>query len=184
MPTEESQTSVDQNTIRQLQREFIFTVPSTACRRLRATVVDDGRAAWGATKDGRFSLGYAYVLLFLGFIGLAGTHRLYLGRTRSFLLYLFTFGLLGVGTVVDFFILWRAVRNSNSALVTLTQSERQSHLHGALDRSDETRLADVGHVAALSPGRAVMSEPPMKAMSPLPPISIPLAMSASITEAA
>ncbi|MBO7474186.1 MAG: TM2 domain-containing protein [Ruminococcus sp.] len=36
--------------------------------------------------------------LFLGFLGL---HRFYVGRTRTGILYLFTFGLIGIGSLVD-----------------------------------------------------------------------------------
>ena len=36
--------------------------------------------------------------LFLGFFGL---HRFYVGRTRTGILYLFTFGLIGIGSLVD-----------------------------------------------------------------------------------
>lgn len=43
----------------------------------------------------------AIVLAALGFIGVGGLHRLYSGKIVSGLLYLFTGGLCGIGTIVD-----------------------------------------------------------------------------------
>ncbi len=45
----------------------------------------------------------AYVYCALGLIGIGGLQRLYLGKTGTGLLYLFTFGLFGVGQLVDAF---------------------------------------------------------------------------------
>lgn len=41
-------------------------------------------------------------LLFLMFLGMLGAHQFYLGKTKWGLIYLFTFGLFGIGTFVDF----------------------------------------------------------------------------------
>ena len=43
----------------------------------------------------------ALILCLLGFIGLAGLHQFYVGRVGKGLLYLFTLGLLGIGTIID-----------------------------------------------------------------------------------
>jgi hypothetical protein len=45
--------------------------------------------------------GWAVGLAGLQFVGIAGIHRFYAGRTGSGILYLLTFGLAGVGTLVD-----------------------------------------------------------------------------------
>ena len=44
-------------------------------------------------------------LLLCLFLGEFGIHRFYVGKTGTGILYLFTFGLLGIGAVVDFFMI-------------------------------------------------------------------------------
>ena len=44
-------------------------------------------------------------LLLCIFLGLFGAHRFYVGKTGTGLLYLFTGGLLGVGWIVDIFVI-------------------------------------------------------------------------------
>lgn len=58
----------------------------------------------------------SYVLLALCFLGPAGLHRFYLGRPVSGLLYLMTWGFLGIGTLVDVFLLPRMVEDENMRL--------------------------------------------------------------------
>ncbi|MGY6250486.1 TM2 domain-containing protein [Bosea thiooxidans] len=61
------------------------------------------------------STGIAYLLwLFLGF---AGAHKFYLGRPMIGLLYLLTFGFLGVGMIVDLFTIPSQVRGANNELM-------------------------------------------------------------------
>jgi len=47
----------------------------------------------------------AYFLWFGGFIFLCGLHRLYIGKTGTGLLWLFTLGLCGIGQLIDIFTL-------------------------------------------------------------------------------
>jgi len=58
----------------------------------------------------------AYLLWF--FLGALSAHRFYLGKTGSGIIYLLTLQLLGIGWVVDFFILGGLVeqKNTNSEL--------------------------------------------------------------------
>lgn len=51
----------------------------------------------------------AYILLLFSVIGLAGFQRFYIGKVGTGLLWLFTFGLCGVGTIVDLFTLGNQV---------------------------------------------------------------------------
>jgi len=39
------------------------------------------------------------------FLGILGIHRFYVGKVGTGILYLFTFGLLGFGTLVDFIVI-------------------------------------------------------------------------------
>lgn len=55
----------------------------------------------------------AFVLWLCCLIGLCGLHRFYLGRFWTGLLWLFTFGLLGIGQLIDLFLLPSMLRQSN-----------------------------------------------------------------------
>lgn len=43
----------------------------------------------------------ALILCILGFFGLAGLHRMYVGKVGSGILHLFTYGICAIGTIVD-----------------------------------------------------------------------------------
>jgi TM2 domain-containing membrane protein YozV len=60
--------------------------------------------------------GIAYILWAGCFMGLCGLHRLYTGRIGTGLLYLFTFGLLGIGQFVDLFTIPTLVSDANARL--------------------------------------------------------------------
>ncbi|AVA22781.1 TM2 domain-containing protein [Rhizobium sp. NXC24] len=55
----------------------------------------------------------AFLLWAFWAIGICGLHRFYLGRTWTGLLWLFTFGLIGFGTLFDLFFLGSMVRQAN-----------------------------------------------------------------------
>jgi len=59
----------------------------------------------------------AYLLWCGWMIGLAGLHRIYLGRYGTGFLYLFTWGLFGVGQVIDLFQIGRMVEDENNRLL-------------------------------------------------------------------
>lgn len=56
----------------------------------------------------------ALILCLLGFLGLAGLHRFYLGKIGSGILYLITFGFFGVGTIIDCFTVGTQVEQYNT----------------------------------------------------------------------
>lgn len=59
--------------------------------------------------DGRHHVIIAYILWLFGFLG---CHRFYLGRPISGTIYFFTFGLLGVGWIIDLFLIPSMVRET------------------------------------------------------------------------
>lgn len=66
-----------------------------------------------ALTHARADVGMSYLLLALSLFGIAGLHRFYLGRIGSGLLWFFTGGLCGIGTLVDLFLLPRMVEDRN-----------------------------------------------------------------------
>ena len=67
--------------------------------------------------------GTAYILWALGICGVCGIQRFYLGQPVPGLLYLFTFGICGIGQLIDLFLIPGEVRaaNSGSALTANPQ---------------------------------------------------------------
>jgi TM2 domain-containing membrane protein YozV len=60
------------------------------------------------------SKGIAYLLLIAGpFFGLCGLHRLYMGQIGMGILYVLTYGLLGIGQLIDLFTFGRVIENHN-----------------------------------------------------------------------
>lgn len=55
----------------------------------------------------RTDKGLSVFLCCLGFIGFAGIHRFYLGKVKTGLLWFFTFGLFGIGTIYDLYLLFQ-----------------------------------------------------------------------------
>lgn len=66
-----------------------------------------------SSRHGPRDVGMAYLLWAASFVGIAGLHRFYTGRWVTGLLYLFTFGIFGVGTFVDLFLIPNQVRSFN-----------------------------------------------------------------------
>ena len=62
----------------------------------------------------KYERGTAYLLCAFSAIGISGIHRFYLKRRLTGLLWLLTFGLLGIGTIVDLFRLSKMVDDTNA----------------------------------------------------------------------
>jgi TM2 domain-containing membrane protein YozV len=58
----------------------------------------------------------AYLLWGLGFVGICGLHRMYLGKYQYGMAMLFTFGLCGVWQLIDVAMINQAVQEANSEL--------------------------------------------------------------------
>jgi hypothetical protein len=67
----------------------------------------------GVTRDEPYSPGMAFALWLACLFGLCGVHRFYLGRPWTGVLYLLTFGLFGVGQVIDLVRLRGMVEDQN-----------------------------------------------------------------------
>ncbi len=65
------------------------------------------------------SVGTAYLLWALGIFGICGVHRLYLGKIGTGVLWLLTFGLLGIGQFIDLFLIPGMVDDHNFKLAVL-----------------------------------------------------------------
>ncbi len=59
----------------------------------------------------------AYLLWLLCFVGICGVHRLYAGKVFTGLLWMFTFGLLGIGQFIDLFLIPNMIDRNNYRLL-------------------------------------------------------------------
>lgn len=58
--------------------------------------------------------GIAYALMLFTLIGVAGIQHFYMGKIGRGILWLLTFGLLGVGTIIDLFTLPSQIKSVNA----------------------------------------------------------------------
>lgn len=82
----------------------------------------------------------AYILWSGCFLGLCGLHRIYSGKIGTGFLWLFTFGLLGIGQLVDLFAIPSMVQEANARAVLLSLGGQQ--LAGALPAQAAPRTAE------------------------------------------
>jgi hypothetical protein len=91
------------------------------------------------SEQGKYSTNTAFFLWLACVFGLCGIHRIYLGRVGTGILYLCTFGLFGIGQVVDLIRLRSIVEEENLK-------------HAALEALAEKRALAGGRRPALPPG--------------------------------
>lgn len=65
----------------------------------------------------------SYLLWLLGGFGVLGLHRFYLGRWVTGLIWLLTGGLLGIGAIIDLFVIPPMVRVENLSRHLLSQAQ-------------------------------------------------------------
>src|SRR5262249_54038067 len=71
---------------------------------------------YGSEGEGPYSRGTAFFLWLACALGFCGMHRFYLGRPVTGVIWLFTFGLLGFGQLIDLFRLPGLVAEENARL--------------------------------------------------------------------
>ena len=64
----------------------------------------------------------SYLLWLLGGFGVLGLHRFYLGRWVTGLIWLLTVGLMGIGAIIDLFLIPSMVRIENLSRHLLSQA--------------------------------------------------------------
>ncbi len=100
------------------------------------------------SHDDEYTTGTA-LLLWLGCIfGVAGIHRFYMGKTASGLLYLFTWGLFGIGSFVDLIRMRSLVEDANIRQDILADRAERRALRKA--RRRQGQLSPPQAVAQLS----------------------------------
>ncbi len=62
------------------------------------------------------SVGFAYLLWALCLVGVAGIHRFYAGRYVTGFIWLLTLGLVGIGSIVDLFLIPGMIEKANRKL--------------------------------------------------------------------
>lgn len=96
------------------------------------------------STEEKYSL-IAYLLWGLGLVGFCGLHRMYLGQYTLGTAMLFTFGLCGVGQLVDIATIPQAVREANSKDMvprsqTTTQQRQDTEIRAETEKSDPPGL--------------------------------------------
>lgn len=109
----------------------------------------------------------AYLLWCACFAGMCGLHRIYLGRYGTGFLYLFTFGLFGIGQFIDLFQIGRMVEDENNRLLIREMGGAQALAAGAgprafigkrTPRSTEELQVSLAQAAEAHNGRLTVAE--------------------------
>jgi TM2 domain-containing membrane protein YozV len=91
-----------------------------------------------------YSKGLAYLLWVLSGFGALGFHRFYLGKPLSGLLWMFTGGLLGIGSLYDLFTLGSQVDEANYARALFTTGYNAARPVDSFDGGDNWRYVNDG----------------------------------------
>ena len=75
------------------------------------------------------NLSLAYILWGLGFFGLCGLHRFYLGKPVSGIIWFLTFGGFFIGQIIDLFLIPRMIQERNNYLSGSTNKELEGDTH-------------------------------------------------------
>jgi hypothetical protein len=98
------------------------------------------------------STGTAYLLLVLGpWFGFCGLQRFYVGHIGMGILYVLTFGLLGIGQLMDLFIFARVVENHNLKIRKQNMTRRESGHVGLSNQKQPTLAQKLLNIKKLNP---------------------------------
>ena len=95
----------------------------------------------------------AYLLWLLSGFGALGLHRFYLGKIPSGLLWMFSCGLFGIGSIYDFFTLPGQVREANIRNAIFERTRRQFRPAGQAGRPNNWRYANDAQFTVMGHGR-------------------------------
>ena len=96
-----------------------------------------------------YFIGIAYLLWFLSFFGVLGLHRFYLGKIPTGILWMFTGGLFGFGTIYDFFTLPGQVREANIRKAIFNRAEARNNMR--YTRNGPWRNVNDGEARVIKP---------------------------------
>lgn len=99
-----------------------------------------------------YSTRTAYILWLASFFGVAGLHRLYMGKVGSGVLYLLTWGLFGFGTIYDG--------------ITMPDQIREVRLKARMRRALDDRLDELDELEYDTPRRRTGVQSPGSSESP------------------
>ena len=98
-----------------------------------------------------YSIGIAYLLWFCSCFGVLGLHRLYLGKVPTGILWMFTGGLFGIGTIYDFFTLPSQVREANIRKVLFNRPRYRQNADFRERSNSSWRNVDDGKARVVKP---------------------------------
>ena len=80
---------------------------------------------------------FAYLMWFLCIFYICGIQRIYARRYVSGLLYLFTFGFLGVGQIIDLFLIPKIIKQANQRSANNNSSRSDFNLSASLSKNQD-----------------------------------------------
>lgn len=104
----------------------------------------------------------SYCLWFAGLFWVCGLHRLYNGKTVSGLLWLFTFGFLGIGQFVDLFLIPDMAEKRHRQLHGDRPSNFDMQPVVAAEVSQETLMVQLLRLAKLHSGQITVTQAVME----------------------